>query len=253
MESLIRQQLQTFLQTGDVKNIMKAEKDISFELIFETRSKAFCNIPEAKEGELLGSIVKLTQRFISVNFPDVDAAGVSVQFAVDVINVRPDWNMLDILNFFKFIRQRQDLPENKIFGNKITPLKLMELTAGYENQKSIAREIWHKNESNRIEYGTQQERMMLGAAEQKLIGTGEKFRDNRMSDLAKELADKQKAKSDDVYVNADKTKQFLRDIEQHWKGLMERVQVGQLSEEQAQIEHVKYRDNYYELADKIPS
>ena len=102
--SLIKEQLREYLNTGDIITLAKAERQVSFITIFETKSKPFCNVQN--ERELLQSIMKLTQRFISVNFPDVNAQDVALQFAVDITDSRPDWNMLDILNFFKFIRQQ---------------------------------------------------------------------------------------------------------------------------------------------------
>jgi len=249
---IIKAQLKEFLTNGDLISILKAEKNISFEVIFETKSIPFCNIQEENERELLQSIMKLTERFVRVNFPDVSAQDVSLQFSVDIIENRPDWNLLDILNFFKFIRQRQDIPENKIFGNKISPLKLMELTAVYENHKSIAREQWHRMESNRLEHGTQEERMQIGTGYQKLIGSTKEEKDTRFSDLAKELTVKLERGKEQVYEKAIETKQFLRDIEKHWNEQLKLVESGIINEEQAQINHVKFRDNY-ELGNKVSS
>ncbi len=206
---LVTQQLNQYLTDGDLLSLMKAEKAIGFDLIFSTKFESFGNVIDEKN--LLENVMKITQRFIKVNFPEVNAVDISLQFAVDIIDLRPDWNIMDILNFFKFIRQRQDLPENKIFGNKISPIKLMELTAVYEENKSIAREIWHKNEISKAVYGTKEERLMLGASGQKLLGNTDTFKDTRFADLAKQIADKEKIKSDKVYENAAKTKQFHKD------------------------------------------
>ena len=240
--SLIKQQLQTFLKTGDMISIAKAEREICFEIIFQTQSKPFCVVEN--ESDLLKGIVKLTQRFISVNFPDVDSVAISLQFAVDIISTKPDWNLLDILNLFKFIRQRQDLPENKIFGNKISPIKLMELVTVYEENKSIAREIWHKNEISREVHGTKEDRLMIGTSAQKLIGSDETFKDTRFAEIAKKITDKEKEKSDKIYLNAAKTKQFLKDMEKHWDQQMDLVFNHKISEEQAIINHQKYRLEY---------
>ena len=249
---LIKTQIQEFLKTGDLLSVMKAEKGISFEVIFQTKTIPFCNVAKDNERDLLQSIMKLTQRFIQVNFPEVNAQDVSLQFAVDIIELRPDWSLLDILNFFKFIRQRQDIPENKIFGNKISPLKLMELTAVYENNKSIAREQWHKAETNRIENGTKEDRLQIGSGAQKLLGEVSQVKDTRFADLARELNAKLLQKQEQVYENAQTTKQFLKDIELHWKEQMDMIAEGTITEEEAQINHVKYRDNY-ELGNKVSS
>lgn len=239
---LVIQQLNQYLKDGDLISLMKAEKAINFDVIFSTHSKPFCNITDEKK--LLEYVMKLTQRFISVNFPDSSAVDIALQFAVDIVDMRPDWNILDVLYFFKFIRQRQDLPENKIFGNKISPIKLTELTAVYENNKSIAREIWHKNEISREVHGTKEDRLMIGTSAQKLIGSDETFKDTRFAEIAKKITDKEKEKSDKIYLNAAKTKQFLKDMEKHWDQQMDLVFNHKISEEQAIINHQKYRLEY---------
>lgn len=233
--SLIKQQLQTFLTDGDILSLAKAERSIGFDLIFSTKSKPFCHV--VNEKDLLQSIMKITQRFLVVNFPDNNAIDISLQFSVDIMDSRPDWNLLDILYFFKFIRQRQDLPENKIFGNKITPLKLMELTAVYEERKSIARELWHKKETSNQIFGTQEQRIMLGEA--KVVQN-----DTRFADLAKILINKQHNEAEKIYENAKFTKVFLMDLEAHWNEQMELVAKGEITEHQAVVNHNQYRLNY---------
>lgn len=235
--SSLKQQLHEYLQTGDIITLAKAERQVSFEVIFQTKSKPFCNVQD--ERQLLQSVMKLTQRFISVNFPDVNAQDVSLQFAVDITESRPDWSLLDILNLFKFIRQRQDLPENKIFGNKISPIKLMELTAVYEEHKAIAREIFLKDETSKQIYGTQEQRLMLGQGKE-----NELPKDTRFCELAKKLLDNEKEKTDKIYENAKSTKKFLQDLEIHWNKQMKLVEEGRITEEQAIINHNKYRVNY---------
>lgn len=232
--SLIKEQLREYLNTGDIITLAKAERQVSFITIFETKRKPFCNVQN--ERELLQSIMKLTQRFISVNFPDVNAQDVALQFAVDITDSRPDWNMLDILNFFKFIRQRQDLPENKIFGNKINPIKLMELTAVYEEQKSIAREQWMKTETSKQLYSSSEDRLLLGSG-----GENELPKDSRFCDLAKKILSNEKQKSEKIYEN---TKRFLQDLERHWESQIELVKSGNITEEEAIINHQKYRLDY---------
>lgn len=238
---LIKQQLQVFLTNGDALALAKAERSVGFDVIFQSHEKPFCNTND--ERGLLLSIVKLTSRFLAINFPEINQDDISTQFAVDIVEVRPDWNILDIIYFFKFIRQRQDLPEMKIFGNKITPIKLMELTAVYEENKSIAREQWHHKKISNDIYGQRKDRMLLGVSTY-ILAAKEKEKDTRFADLAKTLAEKQKAKGDAIYKNSDKTKQFLRDLEVHWNNQINRVEAGELTEEEAILEHNKYRLSY---------
>ena len=78
--------------------------------------------------------------FFKVNFPDANTSEVASQFAVDIVETRPDWTLYDVIYFFKFIRQRQDLDELKVFGNafKITPIVLSKFLSMYEEHKSYA-------------------------------------------------------------------------------------------------------------------
>ena len=149
--------LKSFLATGNSLDLSLAEREVNFDLIFSTQRKPFCNIEN--ESELLSSISKLTKRFIEVNFVGENSTDIALQFSIDIVEVRPDWNLLDILNFFKFIRQRQDLPGCKIFGNKISPIKLIELASVYEENKSIAREIWHKKQISENVFGSAKDRV----------------------------------------------------------------------------------------------
>jgi hypothetical protein len=225
--------LKSFLQTGNNMELSLAEREVSFDLIFETKRKPFCNVQN--ESELLSSIAKLTKRFIDVNFAGDNSTDIAMQFSIDIVEIKPDWNLLDILNFFKFIRQRQDLPECKIFGNKISPIKLLELSSVYEEYKSIAREIWQKKEISTQVYGTIEQKKQI------LIGTGEQFKDTRFKDLANDLNQKLNSDRDKIYENANKTKQFLRDIQKNWEELMEAVSEDKISEEEAIYQHHKYR------------
>jgi hypothetical protein len=233
-----------FLETGNSMDLFKAEKAVSFNLIFETNNKPFLNVPADRQGELLNSISILAQRFLQVNFPDVNAADVANQFAVDLIDMRCDWSLLDVLNFFKFIRQRQDLEETKIFGNafKITPMVLNKLAAVYEDHKAIARTIWHQQETSKLVHGTKEERLMLGG--QKLIGTDEQFKDTRFSELAKKLTENENKKTAGIYERAADTKKFLDDMQIHWEEQVKLVSSGQITQEQSIYNHNKYRIEY---------
>lgn len=245
---LIKQQIRKYLTAGSVLDLLKAEKAIDFDVVLTTPQRPFMYWPEDREGELLKNIMALTARFIKMNFPDSDSQEVAMQFAVDVKDARPDWGILDILNFFKFIRHRQDLEECRVWGNKISPMKLMSLAVVYEEHKSIAREQMYRRENNMIEHGTQQERLQLNG--QKMISSGEPVRDNRFKDLAESLVKKQAEIKQSVEKEAaERTarhNQFLRDLESHWQKLMQKVRSGEMSEYDAAAEHVKYRDSYFD-------
>jgi hypothetical protein len=226
--------LKNFLATGNSLELSLAEREVSFDLIFSSQRKPFCNV--GNESELLSSISKLTKRFIDVNFGGENSTDIALQFSIDIVEVRPDWNILDILNFFKFIRQRQDLPENKIFGNKINSIKLMELTAVYEENKAIAREIWQKKQISETVFGCAENR--LDASRE--IGQGDVIIDTRFRELANELNQKLNSERDKVYENAEKTKQYLKDKENNWNELMKKIANKELTEVEAISEHNRY-------------
>jgi len=100
------------------------------------------------EENILRHIFKLTQRFLMVNFPDSVIDLTATQFSQDIISLRRDWNLDDIVMFFKFIRQRQDIPELKTYGGKITAIKLLEFSNYYENERCEIKEQYLINQKN---------------------------------------------------------------------------------------------------------
>lgn len=230
----LKQKLKTFLADGDEMYLIMAERELSFTKIFETEAMPFCKV--VNEKKLLESIVKLTHVFLKNNFADCENEAIALQFAFDITDVRKDWNLLDIVNFFKFIRQRQDITENKIFGSKINTIKLMELAAIYEDHKAMARETWHKENINKTVFGTTEQRLM--------ISSGDMPKDTRFAELAKMLIDKENIEKDKMYANAATTTKFLKDLEQHWNAQMELVERGEKTELEAIEEHSNYRLNY---------
>lgn len=232
-----QKQLKTHLADGNRIALAKLERELSFELVLKTDSKSFLS-QKNEEPELLGIISQLAARFVSVNFPDTNADDVSFQFAVDVIETRPDWNILDVVYFFKFIRQRQDIEDTKVWGNKITPVKLSSLMAVYEEHKSQAREQLHRKEEERFK--------VLERADQKLIGDGTDYA-AKFSAFAEKIVSKIKETEERKTPkenSAFKTKIFLKAMEQHWNEQMKLVEAGTITEKDAIINHQKYRLDY---------
>lgn len=69
---------------------------------------------------------------------------IAAQFAADIIETRLDWRIEDIKYFFKFFRQRKDIPECCILGNKITADKLMQAVNAYEVERADERAKTYK-------------------------------------------------------------------------------------------------------------
>lgn len=97
---------------------------------------------------IIESIYVRCVTFLTINSNGDNTGLIARQFAQDIFETRPDWKTEDIDYFFKFIRQRQDIPECKIFGNKITGIKLMELAVIYEDYKSQERERMIKEQAS---------------------------------------------------------------------------------------------------------
>lgn len=101
------------------------------------------------EEQILKHVFLLTQRFLMVNFPDTSIDLTASQFSQDIIALRRDWNLDDIVMFFKFIRQRQDIPELKTYGGKITAIKLLEFSGYYENERCEIKEQFLIDQRNK--------------------------------------------------------------------------------------------------------
>ena len=99
----IKQQLQMYLQTGNSISIAKVERELSFETILKIERVAkFCQLTKEQEKNILTHIHMLSDRFFKVNFPDANTSEVASQFAVDILETRPDWTLYDVIYFFKF-------------------------------------------------------------------------------------------------------------------------------------------------------
>lgn len=202
----IKQQIQQYLKSGNTVYIAKVERELSFESIITMKGIAnFGQLTKPQEKEVLTHIHTLSNRFFNVNFPDANSSEVAAQFAVDILESRKHWTLYDVIYFFKFIRQRQDLEELKIFGNafKITPIVLSRLVSVYEEHKSYAMD----NVRSKIEFKPNNQIQLLEAIDIKLKDAP---RDNRFRELYKILEKKEEEKSDFI-AKAALTKQFHKD------------------------------------------
>lgn len=82
--------------------------------------------------------------FLNTNSTSENNDKIAFQFAEDVTETRLDWKPTDITMFFKTIRQRQDIEDFKVFGNKITGIKLSEMIIAYEDIRAEQFETWNK-------------------------------------------------------------------------------------------------------------
>lgn len=136
-------------ESGNSKSLtIHTDKPSNFKDIFESQLPNFQKIIKYGSGtEAECLIAQITNDFLVTYSTGEQQATTSVQFAKDILNTRPDWKIADVDMLFTFIRTRQDLPECRIFGNKITGIKLMELVAVYEAERADELVKYHKSKS----------------------------------------------------------------------------------------------------------
>jgi len=83
-------------------------------------------------------------KFLNINSASENNEDIAFQFAEDITETRLDWKPTDIVMFFKTIRQRQDIEEFQVLGNKITGIKLSEMIMAYEELRADQFEVWNK-------------------------------------------------------------------------------------------------------------
>lgn len=127
---------------GASMNLLRYERSLKIEnCVASTEKNIYSLVLDRKSEErILSNIFLLTQRFLQANFPESVIDATSMQFAQDITELRRDWILDDIILFFKFVRQRQDIAELKTYGAKITSIKLLEFTKFYEDERCDAKE-----------------------------------------------------------------------------------------------------------------
>jgi len=58
---------------------------------------------------------------------------------MDIMEIKSDWKLQDIILMFKYVRQNQHIKELKVLGNKINALKLMEFANVYDDFRANER------------------------------------------------------------------------------------------------------------------
>lgn len=180
------------------------------------------------ELELIKSIFKLTQRFLLANFSDSQIDATANQFALDIIDLRRDWNLDDIIMFFKFIRQRQDIPELKTYGGKITAIKLIEFSGIYENERCEVKEQFLSNQKKVKVVKSDSDETV-----NKLFATfGKELQEKQNTAIEKERKDK--------IERAVKTNQYHKENEDKLRELKELLDKGEIND----IELAKRYNNF---------
>lgn len=181
------------------------------------------NIYAAKQNkeqkrEMMDVIFSMTIDFLLLMETDVRQAQLIAQaFAEDVMEIRLDWKAEDVAVFFKTVRRRQDLPEFKLMGNKITILKLSEMANAFEALR--ADEIASRHRT--IPQQVQQSKIHDVIAEE------------RLNEMHQRLCDKLKNKEADhngFIKRAAQTQQWHRENEAEARRLQELYDKGEITD-----------------------
>lgn len=120
---------------------LQIQKRLNVEVVLKNSNPVFNEIlkNESQELETMKIIDILTQRFVLENYPDSNHIEISRQFTLNILEVKTDWKIEDIILMFKFVFQNQHIKELKVMGNKINGLKLMEFANIYDDFRANER------------------------------------------------------------------------------------------------------------------
>jgi hypothetical protein len=120
---------------------LQIQKRLNVEVVLKNSNPVFNEISknEIQELETMKIIDILCQRFVLENYPDSNHIEISRQFTLNILEVKTDWKIEDIILMFKFVFQNQHIKELKVMGNKINGLKLMEFANIYDDFRANER------------------------------------------------------------------------------------------------------------------
>lgn len=119
---------------------MSTEKDLNVSQIIQSQAESVLTLSKNNYVELFKFTQVMVKNYLAYCFPN--QVNISAQFAADLIESRPSWKAADFINVFKFFRQRQDLEGLRVMGNSITPQRLMEMVAVYEDHRAQEMELY---------------------------------------------------------------------------------------------------------------
>ncbi len=114
---------------------MQMERAINLPDIIRSSEPSVIKLRADNYGSLFDYAVTCATNYLSVCYPN--QLGLAPVIASDLIDTRWSWKAADFINLFKFLRQRQDIEELRVFGNQLTMPKFMELVSVYENYRAM--------------------------------------------------------------------------------------------------------------------
>lgn len=122
------------------------ERAISVPDIVRSTEPSVMKLRKDNYGQVLSFAVMCIKNYLEYSYPN--NVNISAQFASDLIDSRPYWKLADFVMCFKWLRQNPQ----PVFGNSITPQRLLEIIAAYEDTRAQEHEkAYYENRGKHIE------------------------------------------------------------------------------------------------------
>lgn len=117
------------------ENKVLLERELSFDAIVKSEGSSVLAMRQNSYTDLFKFVCVIVTDWATKFHPNL--TGLTNEIAADLIETRDTWKAEDFIHFFKFIRQRQDLPEMKVYG-QMSYEKLIAMLTIYEETRADA-------------------------------------------------------------------------------------------------------------------
>ena len=134
------------LVANDKLTLLEIEGKINFKMILRIKSPVVMRTLKREIG--LPALVKycslaLNRFLVSIGREEDMGEDQMVQFCYDLIEADSTWQLLDVINFFKFVRENQGRKDTMVYGT-IDALQLWRIHSHYQLEKATAREMYQE-------------------------------------------------------------------------------------------------------------
>lgn len=138
------------MEQCDVRSLVEIRSSLSARYILQSDEPTLYSIKKkVPVGDVARVVASVARTWLENNGLKGDAT--PAEFAYQILTGEPTWTMLDVVHFFDFISSHQHDERLKVFGDRITPLRLMEMKVVYEEYKAEERErIYHEHKTGDV-------------------------------------------------------------------------------------------------------
>lgn len=123
---------------------MAIRSSIDMRTVITTKDKTFSDLSHGLTPWAIAKPVSLIATGWIKSNGMKEAEDTAVEFAFRIIKNEPTWTLLDVACFFDFISSNQHDARLKVYGDRVTPLRLLEMISVYEERKAMERERIHE-------------------------------------------------------------------------------------------------------------